>query len=139
MSKRSISWILDFTNKLPNDKERLACLKQNDTPAMRLVLQSALDSRVEWLLPEGDPPYTPNTLDQNTEARLYTESRKLYLFVKGGNDNLNQVKRETLFIELLQSIDPEDAKLLLACKDKKLPYKNITKKLVQKAFPDFIE
>jgi hypothetical protein len=40
-----------------------------------------------------------------------------------------------MFIEVLQSVDPEDAKLLLAIKEKKLPYKGLNSKLVQKAYP----
>ena len=61
-----------------------------------------------------------------------------YLFVKGGNDNLNQLRRETMFVELLENIDPEDAKLLAAIKDKKMPegYEGLDEKHVKKAFPD---
>lgn len=134
MSGKSISWILNFTNELPNDEERIKCLQSNDSGPMRLVLQFALDPNVEILLPEGDPPYTPNE-EPNANKRLFQETRKLYLFVKGGNNNLTQLKRESMFLNILEFIDAEDAKLLLAAKDKKLPYKHITAKLVRKAYP----
>lgn len=133
MARKSISWILNFTDKLPKS-ERLTCLQQNDTTTMRTVLRYAFDPNIKWLLPEGEVPYTPNP-EPHQENMLYMEARKLYLFVQGGNDNLKQAKREMLFIGLVQSLDPEDAKLIIAAKDKKLPYKNITKDLVLKAFP----
>ncbi len=62
----------------------------------------------------------------------------MYLFLEGGNDNLTPLRREQLFISLLESIDKEDAKLMLAAKDKKIPYKGITTKLVNTAFPGLI-
>jgi len=66
---------------------------------------------------------------------MYTEARRLYLFIEGGNPNLTQLKRESMFIDLLQSISPDDAKLLVAAKDKKLPYEGLTSATVLKAFP----
>ena len=69
---------------------------------------------------------------------LYQEARRLYLFLEGGNDNLTALRREQLFISFIESIDKEDAKLMLAAKDKKIPYKGITAKLVNTAFPGLI-
>jgi hypothetical protein len=134
--RKSISWILNFTNNLPNDKERIKCLQQNvDNDVLTLILRLTFDPGIEFLLPEGTPPYKVCEYPDQQNA-LYFESRKLYLFVKGGNDNLSPFRRETLFVELLQVIDPDDAKLLIAMKDKTLPYKKITKELVSQAFPN---
>jgi hypothetical protein len=136
--RKSISWILKFTsNSLPDDEERIKCLQQNGNEAIRTVLKLVFDPNVEWLLPEGEPPYTPCEFPHQ-ENMLYMEARRLYLFVKGGNDNLKTVRRERMYVDMLESIEPTDAKLLLAMKDKKLPkgYENITAKLVKKAFPD---
>jgi hypothetical protein len=69
---------------------------------------------------------------------LYQEQRRLYLFIAGGHPDLSQLRRETLFIQVLESIPPEEAELLLAVKDKKLPYKGITKEIVQEAFPGLL-
>jgi hypothetical protein len=137
MSKRAISWILDYTDKLKTKEERIDCLRQNDSEPMRIILKYALDPNIEWLLPEGDPPYKPETED-GLESRLYSQARTLYLFVKGGNDNLLQLRREYLFVNLLETIHPEDAKLLLAVKDKKLPYKNINAKLIKEVYPGLL-
>jgi hypothetical protein len=57
------------------------------------------------------------------------------LFIEGGNPNLNQIKRESLFISVLENVHPEDAKLLLSMKEKKLPYSGLNSKLILKAFP----
>ncbi|NDB83826.1 MAG: hypothetical protein EB127_14045, partial [Alphaproteobacteria bacterium] len=60
-------------------------------------------------------------------------------FLEGGNNDLTKLKREQLFIGLLESLDKEDAKLLCAVKDKKLPYKGITQQVVKDAFPGLIQ
>jgi len=91
------------------------------------------------LLPEGNPPYKEVGPDVDAQGRLVQELRKLYLFIEGDTDtqkNLKQVRREQLFIEMLESVDPGDAKVLLGMKDGKLPFKSITKKLVAEAFPN---
>jgi hypothetical protein len=66
------------------------------------------------------------------------ETRRLYLFLKGGNPNITKLRREALYIELLESVHPEDAKMLIAAKSKKLPYKGINAKLVKEAFPGLL-
>jgi hypothetical protein len=130
---KSISEILKEVSEAKKEK-KVELLRQNDSQPMRAILAHALDPSIKWMLPEGAPPYKPNeALDQHN--RLYQEARKLYIFCDP-NLSLPKVKREALFIELLESIDPEDAKLILAAKEKKIPYKGITSKLVQEAFPD---
>jgi hypothetical protein len=136
--KLSISEILLIASKGTTDQDRANALKIHDTVPLRQVLWAALDPRVKWLLPEGNPPYKPcDLVDQ--QHRLFTEARKLYLFLEGGNPNLKQLRREALFIELLESLDPEDAKLILAAKDKTIPYPGITIEVVNLAFPGLID
>lgn len=134
MARKPISWILDFTSKLPNEEEQIKCLQANDNSAIRTILKFCFDPNIKWLLPEGDAPYKPCEYP-NVDNMLYTEARRLYLFIEGGNPNLTQLKRESMFVDLLQSINPEDAKLLVSIKDKKLPYKGLSSKTVLKAFP----
>lgn len=134
MARKAISWILEFTSKLPNDEEKIKCLRANENPAILTVLKFAYDPNIKWLLPEGDAPYNPSK-ESGTESYLYSDARKLYLFIEGGNPNLTQLRREALFIDFLQNIHPEDAKLIVAIKDKTLPYKGLSSKLVLKAFP----
>jgi hypothetical protein len=132
--RKSIAWILNFTSKLPNEEEQIKCLRANDGVAIRTILQFCFDPRIRWLLPEGDAPYDPPAI-ANDASGLYAEARKLYLFVGGGNDNLPQLKRERLFLDLLQSVTPDDANLLISIKDKKFPYEGLTVETILKAFP----
>lgn len=135
--KLGIAEILKRASKIEDEVGRIHWLRQNYNPTLQMILQYAYDPRVVWLLPEGAPPYKPNDLiDQH--HRLYTEARKLYLFIEGGNPGLKPLRREQLFIELLEVVDPEDAKLLLAVKDKTIPYPGITKELINKAFPGIV-
>lgn len=135
--RTSISEILAKTAKLPVN-ERVAHLQQHDCMPLRVILQYALDPRIEWLLPQGTPPYTPTEhLDQH--GNLYREIRKLHNFIKGGgHPDMHPLKRETLFIQFIEALDPEDAKLICSIKDKKIPYKGITVKLVNSAFPGLV-
>lgn len=117
-------------------KEMLASCVRN--AAVMTMLKLAFDPEIKFNLPESDPPYKPcEYLDQ--QAMLYNQLRKLNLFVGQGNPNIPKLKKEMLFIGMLESVDPEDAKLLLAIKNKKMPYKGITKKLVMETFPGFIK
>lgn len=135
--KLGVAEILKKASEIPNRDARVDWLRRHDSQALRYILAGALSPNIKWLLPEGEPPYKPNDLvDQ--QHRLYTESRKLYLFVEGGNPNLKQLRREALFIELIESLDPEDAKLLLAVKDKRMPYPGITTEVANLAFPGLI-
>lgn len=137
--KHSISEILSACSKLGTTKEKVAFLQQNDSLTLRVLLQYALDYRVEWLLPHGAPPYKPcEYLDQ--EARLFQETRKFNLFVRGGeHPDMHPIRREQLFIQFLEGLDPEDAKLMCSVKDKKIPYTGINASLVNAAFPGLIE
>jgi hypothetical protein len=134
MVRKPISWILEFTSKLPNDNEKIKCLQDNGVVPIKQILHYCYHPNVKWLLPEGDPPYIPSS--DASETDLYKATSKLYLFIEGGHPTLNQVKREAMFIEMLQSILPEDAKLMLCVKDKKLPYEGLNANIVKKAFPD---
>jgi hypothetical protein len=136
--KYSISELLQQCSKLSSTKDKVAFLQANDCEPLRAILFYALDPRARWALPVGAPPYKPCEFpDQH--GRLYTEARKLYMFIEGGNPNLHPMKREQLFIRLLESIDPDDAKLLCSVKDKKIPYKGINKAVVNAAFPGLIQ
>lgn len=134
MARKSIAWILEFTAKLPNEEEQIKCLQANDNSAIRTILQYCFHPDIKWLLPPGEPPYKPCEF-ANLENMLYSEARRLYLFVEGGNNNLKPLKRESMFIDLLQCVTPEDAKLLVSIKDKKLPFKGLKPSTIQKAYP----
>jgi hypothetical protein len=132
--RKSIAWILNFTSNLPNEEEKIKCLQANDINAIKIILKFCYDPNITWALPAGAPPYTP-CVYPNIENMLYSEARRLYLFVNGGNDNLSPLKRERMFIDLLESITPEDANLLVSVKDKQLPFEGLSAATVLKAYP----
>ena len=135
--KFAISEIIEQADKLNSEVEKIMHLQRNETEALKTVLQYALHPGIKWVLPPGAPPYKPTDfLDQ--EGMLYMEARRLYLFVEGGNNDLKKVKREMMFIGLLESIHNKDAELLLAAKEKKLPYPSITYNIVNSAFPGLL-
>lgn len=135
---KSISEILAEVEKAPA-KEKVAKLQSYDSMPLRVILQYALDPRIEWLLPIGIPPYTPcEHLDQH--GNLHREIRKLHNFIKGGgHPDMHPLRREVLFIQFIEALDPADAILMCNVKDKKIPYKGINAKLVNSAFPGLIQ
>lgn len=129
-----VSEIIKKCSEFKKKEERVLALRANGNNAVKTILKYMFDNEVKFLLPEGNPPFKPCQFDEPN--LLHAEARTLYLFVDGGNPNLSQTKRESLFIDLLQSVPPEDAELLIAMKDKKSPYKGLTKDVVMAAFPE---
>lgn len=114
---------------------------QNDFP-IKVILDLVYNPNIEFLLPETDPPYTPVDEALDVQNVLKRDVRKLKYFLNlPEGEQLRPFKREQLFIEMLESIDAKDAKLLLAVKNKKMPaeLKDITESVVRKAFPGIEE
>lgn len=128
--------ILENTSKKKTEKEKIQYLQEHaDNATLQTILVGAFYPDVRWALPPGAPPYTPCD-PVNAESFLYTQAKRLYIFAEGGS-NLNNLRREALFIELLESVHPKDAEVILAMKDKTLPY-GITPQLIGKAFPGLL-
>lgn len=136
MIRYSMSEILKTASEMPDKNSQVNWLRQQYRDAIGIVLRFALDPEIKFLLPDSDPPYQPCETNE-AHGMLYTEARRLYLFVEGGNPNLPQLRRETIFVQLLEGVDKEDAKLLLAMKNKTLPY-GITEDLIREAFPGLL-
>ena len=127
---------LVFPGKKDEKKEVL--LKYANNGAFREILKYAFDPNIKFLLPPGNPPYNSVVDDSENPTYLYGLVRKLYLFVEGGNPNLKPARREYLFIELLESLHPSEADLLLQVKDKKIKCRGLTYNLVKETFPNLI-
>lgn len=135
--KLGIAEILENASKLTKKQDKIDYLRNNYNPGLGTIIKYALDPTIVWDLPPGEPPYKPSEFP-DTHGMLYTEVRRLYLFIKGGNPNLTPLKREALYIGLLESVHPADAKLLIAIKEKKLPYKGLTENLIKEAYPGLL-
>lgn len=134
---KGIFEVLLHASKQDTFDDKVNYLRSNDSFALRTVLQGCYHPAVKFLLPEGDPPYQVND-PVSVETRLHSLIKKVDLFIEGGRPVATQSKREMLFIEILESVHPEDAKILLRMKDKKDPFPGITQDLAHAAFPDVI-
>ena len=133
-----ISEILRKVSNAKTKKEKVDLLRKHNSSALRQLLIWNFDESVVSMIPEGDVPYTPNDAPVGTDhTRLETEYRGFYRFVKGGQDKLPSLKRETMFVQLLEGLSAEEAELLCLVKDGKLndKYKRITKAVISEAFP----
>jgi hypothetical protein len=131
-----VSEILEQASKIDSKKQKIEFLRKNYNKTLHFILEHVFNPNVKFLLPETDPLYTPMPTGEG-QGMLYSEARKMYLFLEGGRDDLPQFRRELLFVQFLESIDPKDAELILHVKNKKLPYKGITEKLIREAFGDY--
>jgi len=137
--KLMISEILKQCGEISQRQKKIEFLRKNYSPALGTILKYTYDPNLKFLLPEGPVPYTPSNVVEN-HGMLYSEARKLYLFVEGGHPNLTQIKRETLFIQLLESINEKEAVLLCAVKDKDMSrlYPSVNYELVNETFPGLL-
>ena len=131
-------------NNAKDKPKKIEVLKKYDNPAIRQLLKAAFDPKIEWDLPEGNPPYIANEAPAGTEhTNLLSEARKLYHFVKGGDNTINRLKKETMFVQMLEGLQQKDAEVLIAIKNKNLNnvYKGLTASMVKETFnwnDDFI-
>ena len=130
----------EIAMKINNAKDKprkLKVLQENDSVALRQVLKAAFDPKIEWAIPEGDVPYTVNDAPIGTDHTVLSqEAKRLYLFVKGGDNSIKQSQKELLFIQLLEGLSAEEAEFLVAVVNKKVnnKYKGFTANLVKEAF-----
>jgi len=128
--------VLEFVSKQRSKAKKIEALKEYDTDALRAIL--IWNYEAQSLLPEGAVPYSPNEAPKGTEhQQLSTEYKRLYHFVKGGNDALKPLRRESMFIQLLEGLHADEAALLCKVKDRRLEddYK-INLDMVKEAYPD---
>lgn len=132
-----ISEILQKVHNAKTKKEKISLLQKHNSVALRQLLIWNYDKSVQSMIPEGNVPYTPNDAPAGTDhARLEHEYKGLYRFCKGGADTLPSLKRETMFIQLLEGLHESEAELLCLVKDHKLTDKyRITHAVVKEAFP----
>ena len=158
--------ILDLASKQRTNAKKIEVLRKYDHPSVKSILIWNFDESILSALPPGEVPYASvgeqnsfsgtisgkiddavskmqelnsksiGSQDQGFSS-IRKEYTKLYNFVKGGNDSLSSLRRETMFINILQGLHPLEAEILCLCKDKKLETKyKINKQIVSEAFPD---
>ena len=132
-----ISEILDKVSKAKTKNEKVNILREYNNAGLRMVIKSSFDPNIVWGLPDGEVPFTRNEAPAGTEhTSLSYESRKLFHFIEGGNNQITQNKRESMFVQLLEGLHESEADVLVAAKDKILhqKYKGLSLNVVREAF-----
>ena len=159
--------VLDLVSKQRTKAKKIEVLKKYEELPLKVILIWNFDESVVSILPPGEVPYTGyndqnvykggvsakiseevrsmhskgnfslGVSDGQGHTTIRRESKHFYRFVKGGDDGLNNLRRESMFINILEGLHPLEAEIVIACKDKKLGeiYK-ITKEIVAEAYPD---
>lgn len=131
--------VIDQVRKARSKEKKVALLKKHETWALKDILRGTFDSSISWNLPEGDPPYKACE-QHNAPTNLLKEHKNFVYFVKGlrESNRLTPVKRESIFIGLIEGIDPEDAKLVINMINKEKP-NGITRPVIEEAFPGLLQ
>jgi len=138
MAEFNILETLELVGKAKTREEKRQVLADRDNFATRALLQLNYHPDVKWHLPPGAPPYTPGQVADSTPNSLHFEVKKLDYYVDPSPHDLPMLRRESMFVELLERVDPNDAKLIIAVKDRKLSYKGLSYKLVKDTWPDLL-
>tara|TARA_B100001113_G_scaffold5618_1_gene4707 strand:- start:661 stop:1269 length:609 start_codon:yes stop_codon:yes gene_type:complete len=161
--------VLDLVSKQKSKAKKVEVLKKYDEFHLRSLFLWNFDTTIESALPDGEVPYQSyddqNTYSgtlttkmqedirsmhetgsfsmgvSDTQGRttIRREIKNFYHFVKGGNDGMNNMRRESMFINILQGLHPLEAEIVCLVKDGKLSDKyNITREIVEEAYPDIL-
>ena len=130
--------ILELVDEQKSDAKKVAILQEYECDILKSLFIWNFDDSVISLLPQGTVPYKPNENPLGTDhSSLRREQRSLYNFVKGGNDQLSTIRRETIFIQMLEGLHPKEADIVIAVKDKNLEdMYDVPFEVVEEAYPD---
>ena len=130
--------VLALVDKQRTKAKKIEILEEYSSDALKAILIWNFDQTVVSMIPEGEVPFNKNEVPVGTDhTSLRREWKNLYHFVKGGNDKLSSMRRETMFIQMLEGLHPDEAEIICLVKDKALEEKyNITYDMVKKAYPD---
>ena len=133
--------ILELVSEQRTKAKRVEILKEYRDDSVTAVLIWNFDQRVQSAIPDGQVPYEPNDVPVGTDhTSLRREWKTLYHFIKGGNPTLSGLRRESMFIQLLEGLHPKEAEIICLIKDKELEevYPKVTLDVVKQAFPDIV-
>ena len=156
--------ILELASKQRSSAKKVEVLKTYEHDSLKAIFIWNFDDSVISLLPEGEVPYggateqtvysgslsenlsreakggesaTGQDLNGRGRTSLRREYQNLYHFVQGGNNTLSTIRREMMFINILEGLHPREAEILILIKDGKLADKyKITLDNVKEAYPD---
>jgi hypothetical protein len=132
--------VLELASKQRSKAKKVEILKQYEDPSIKAIFIWNFDPSVISAVPEGPVPYKENEVPVGTDhTSLRREYKNLYHFIKGGNDGLSSLRRETMFIQLLEGLHPKEAEIICLVKDKQLQTKyNLKEDVVKEAYSDIL-
>ena len=133
--------IFELVSEQRTKAKRVEILKEYRDDSVTAVLIWNFDERVQSAVPDGQVPYKENEVPVGTDhTSLRREWKTLYHFIKGGNPSLSNLRRETMFVQLLEGLHPKEAEIICLVKDKELEsvYPKVTLDVVKQAFPDIV-
>ena len=161
--------VFDLVSRSRSKAKKVEVLRKYDDQSLRRVLVWNFDTSIQSILPEGPVPYVgydeQNTYsgtlstkisqdvrtmhetgnfslgvsDQQGHTTIRRESKNFYNFVQGGNNSMSNIRRETMFINILQGLHPLEAEIVVLAKDGKISDKyKITKEIVSEAYPNIV-
>jgi len=137
MTTESLAEIVNTAREMKTKKEKIEYLKKNNSKPLRNILKVMYDKSMVLNIPSEAPPYEASRMP-DSHGMLYREARKLPYFIKGfDGDNIHPIRREALFIQMLEAVDPDDA-ILLCDMIKQKPIKGLSLALIKETFPGLI-
>mgnify|MGYP003111730399 FL=1 len=159
--------VLDLVSRQRSKAKKIEALKKHEDLSIKAILIWNFDPSIVSVLPQGEVPYAgyddQNSYNGTLSTKIGAEVRKMhttgsfslgssdkqghttirrewrnfYHFIKGGNDKMSSIRRETMFINILEGVHPLEAEIICLAKDKKIESKyKITKEIVDMAYPD---
>ena len=137
-SRPELYEMLENIAKAKSRKDKIDLVKSyvGTYQAFADYLRCVFDPRINFLLPESRPPFDLAE-ESSVPSSWHKQHIKLKYFVRGGPD-LNPIKRETMFIGLLESVHPQDAEILVMMLAKRTQCKGLTEKVVKEAAPQLL-
>ena len=135
----TIPEILDLINQAKTKKEKIELFHKHQSDPLIVLMRINFDPSLWFDLPEGEPPFKKeeDVPVGHSPSNIYNEFKRFYIWLTP-QPNLSKVKRENMFIEMLESVHVTEAEVVILCKDRKLQtkYKTITDDLVREAYPN---
>jgi len=139
--KTSVPQVLEEVEKQTSKENKIKVLRSYDHAVLRGILKINFDPAIKMDLPPGEPPFRKdiNLPEGYSESNLFVEFRRFYIWLDP-TKNITKIRKESLFIQMLEGMHWKEAELVCLAKDKTLQskYKSVTHELVDQAFPNFL-
>lgn len=138
--KTSVPQVFEEVEKAKTKEEKIKILRAYESLPLKGILELNYHPAAKMDLPPGEPPFKKdtNTPDGYSDSNLYVEFRRFYIWTRPSN--LNKIRKESLFIQMLEGIHWKEAELVCLAKDRKITkkYKSLKEDLVREAFPSLL-